>query len=126
MPVSLVSLLRAEDAMNARVRQPHLSTGKVQEFLKIFSSVVGLARQQGGYRGTFALASSRPTSPEASLVAFWDSSEAMRASESNLFLTQAISRFLACSKGLPHIMAGSFCERLRCRWCPSQSVSSVS
>jgi hypothetical protein len=27
----------------------------------------------------------------------------MRASENNLFLTQAISRFLACCEGLPHI-----------------------
>ena len=37
------------------------------------------------------------------LVGLWDSLEAMRASEDNLFLTQAISRFLACCEGFPHI-----------------------
>ena len=103
MPVSVVSLLKAEDAMNARVWQLHLSPGKMQEFQEIFVSVVDLARQQGGYRGALALVSGRSTSPKVSLVALWDSLEAMRASESNLFLTQAISRFLACSEGLPHI-----------------------
>ena len=103
MPVSVASLLKAEDAMNARVWQLHLSPGKMQEFQEIFASVVDLARQQGGYRGALALASGRSTSPEVSLVALWDSLEAMRASEGNLFLTQAISRFLACSEGLPHI-----------------------
>ena len=42
-------------------------------------------------------------SPEVTLVALWDSLQAIRASENNLFLTQAISRFLACCEGLPHI-----------------------
>jgi hypothetical protein len=36
-------------------------------------------------------------------VRLWDSLEAIRASENYLFLTQAISRFLACCDGLPHI-----------------------
>ena len=37
------------------------------------------------------------------LIALWDSSLAIRASENNPFLTQAISRFLACCEGVPHI-----------------------
>jgi hypothetical protein len=36
-------------------------------------------------------------------VRLWGSLEAIRASENNLFLTQAISRFLARCDGLPHI-----------------------
>ncbi|MFZ0581504.1 MAG: hypothetical protein WAN72_08410 [Candidatus Acidiferrales bacterium] len=36
------------------------------------------------------------------MVALWDSLKAIRASENNLFLTQAISRVLACCDGLPH------------------------
>ena len=60
-------------------------------------------RQQGGYRGVFALASAKSDSPEVTLVALWDSLQAIRASENNLFLTQAISRFLTCCEGLPHI-----------------------
>jgi hypothetical protein len=37
------------------------------------------------------------------LVALWDSLETIRASENNLFLTEAISRYLVCCEGLPHI-----------------------
>jgi hypothetical protein len=89
--------------MHARVWQLHLRSGRVQDFQDTLSSVVDLARQQGGYRGVFALASGKSESPEVTLVALWDSLELMRASENNLFLTQAISRFLACCEGLPHI-----------------------
>jgi heme-degrading monooxygenase HmoA len=89
--------------MHARVWQLHLRPSKVQDFQDTLSSVVDLARQQGGYRGVFALASGKPESPEVTLVALWDSLQTIRASEKNLFLTQAISRFLACCEGLPHI-----------------------
>ena len=89
--------------MHARVWRFHIRPGKVQDFQGILSSVIDLAHHQGGYRGGVALASSGSESPEVTLVALWDSLEAMRASENNLFLTQAISRFLACCEGLPHI-----------------------
>jgi heme-degrading monooxygenase HmoA len=89
--------------MHARVWQLHIRSGKVQDFQDTLSSVVDLARQQGGYRGVFALASGKSESPEVTVVALWDSLQAIRASENNLFLTQAISRFLACCEGLPHI-----------------------
>jgi quinol monooxygenase YgiN len=89
--------------MHARVWQLHIRPGRVQDFRDVFSSVVDLARQQGGYRGVLALASGKSESPEVMLVALWDSLQAIRASENNLFLTQAISRFLACCEGLPHI-----------------------
>jgi hypothetical protein len=49
------------------------------------------------------LGSGESQSPNVTLVALWDSLRAMRASENNLFLTQAIARFLACSEGVPHI-----------------------
>lgn len=90
--------------MPAHVWQLHVRPGKVQEFQAILSSLVELAREQGGYRGIVALASGKMESPDVTLVALWDSSEAIRASENNLFLTQAISRFLGCCEGLPHIM----------------------
>jgi hypothetical protein len=89
--------------MHARVWQLQIRPGKVQDFQGTLSSVVDLARRQGGYRGVFALASGKSESPEVTLVALWDSFQAIRASENNLFLTQAISRFLACCEGLPHI-----------------------
>jgi heme-degrading monooxygenase HmoA len=92
-----------ERAMNARVWQFHINPGKAQDFQAILSSVIDLARQQQGYRGGVALRSGKSESPEVTLIALWDSLELMRASENNLFLTQAISRFLTCCEGLPHI-----------------------
>ena len=89
--------------MHARVWELHVRPGKVQDFQDILSSLVELARQQEGYRGVLALASGKSASPEVTLVALWDSLEAMRASEDNLFVTQAIARFLACCEGFPHI-----------------------
>ena len=89
--------------MHARVWQLHLRPGKVQDFQDILSSLVELARQQEGYRGVLALGSGKSESPDVTLVGLWDSLEAMRASEDNLFLTQAIARFLSCCEGFPHI-----------------------
>jgi quinol monooxygenase YgiN len=89
--------------MHARVWQLHVRPGKVRDFQDILSSLVELARQQEGYRGVLALASGKSESPDVTLVALWDSLEAMRASEDNLFVTQAIARFLVCCEGLPHI-----------------------
>jgi quinol monooxygenase YgiN len=103
MPLNVVGLCTTEDPMHARVWQLHIRPGKVQDFQAILSSLVDLARQQKGYRGVLALASGKSESPDVNLVAIWDSLEAIRASENNLFLTQAISRFLACCEGLPHI-----------------------
>jgi quinol monooxygenase YgiN len=89
--------------MNARVWKLHIRPGKVEEFQDIFSSLVTLARRQDGYRGTLALSSGNPDSPEVIMVALWDSLEAIRASENNLFLTQAITRFMTCCDGGPQI-----------------------
>ena len=89
--------------MHARVWQLHIRPGRVQDSQDILSSLVDLAHQQVGYRGVLALASGNSESPDVTLVALWDSLEAIRATENNLFLTQAISRFLVCCEGLPHI-----------------------
>jgi hypothetical protein len=103
MPPNVVGVCITEGAMNARVWQFHIRPGKMQDFQNILSSVIDLARQQEGYRGGVALGPGKSESPEVTLVALWDSLELMRASENNLFLTPAISRFLACCEGLPHI-----------------------
>jgi len=89
--------------VHARLWQLHLRPGMVQDFRDILSSLVELARQQDGYRGVLALASGKSDSPDITLVAVWNSMETIRASENNLFLTEAISRYLVCCQGLPHI-----------------------
>jgi len=87
----------------AYVWQLHIRAGKTEEFQEIFYSLVELARRQDGYRGAVALSSGKPDSPEVIMVALWDSAEAIRASENNLFLTQAIARVIGCCEGVPHI-----------------------
>jgi hypothetical protein len=94
--------------MHARVWQLQIRPGKVQDFKDTLSSVADLAHQQVGYRGVFALSSGKSESPDVTLVALWDSLQAIRASEKNLFLTEAISRYLTCCKGLPHITEQGF------------------
>jgi heme-degrading monooxygenase HmoA len=70
--------------------------GKLQDFQTILSSVTDNARRQGGYRDVLALSDGKSQSPDVTLVALWDSLQAIRASEKNLFLTEAISRYLTC------------------------------
>jgi heme-degrading monooxygenase HmoA len=89
--------------MHARVWQIQIRPGRLQDFQTILASVIDLARQQGGYRGVFALSGGKSQSPVVTVVALWDSLQAIRASENNLFLTEAISRYLACCEGPPHI-----------------------
>jgi hypothetical protein len=63
---------------------------------------------KGGYRGVLALSSGKLESLDVTLVALWDSLQAIRDVENTLFLTEAISRYLTCCKGLPHILEQGF------------------
>jgi quinol monooxygenase YgiN len=94
--------------MHARVWQLQIRPGKVQHFKDTLSSVVDLARQQAGFHGVLALSSGKSESPDVTLVAVWDSLQAIRVSEKTLFLTEAISRYLTCCEGLPHISEREF------------------
>lgn len=89
--------------MYARVWQLHIHSGKLQEFEDAMSSVVTLARRQPGYYGVMALRAGKPEAPDVTLIAIWDSLEAVRASEKNLFFMQAISRYVECCDGVPHV-----------------------
>ena len=89
--------------MNARVWQLRIRAGKTDEFQETFYSLVQLARRQDGYRGAMVLTSGKQDSPDVIMVALWESADAIRASEKNLFLAQAISRFLGCCEGGPHV-----------------------
>lgn len=89
--------------MYARVWQMRLRPGKVSESEDAMSSLVPLARRQPGYYGVLALRAGRVEASDVTLVAIWDSLEDIRASEKNLFLMQAISRYVACCEGVPHV-----------------------
>jgi quinol monooxygenase YgiN len=90
--------------MHARVWQLRIRPGKLDEFESEMSSLVSMARRQPGYHGVLALKTGSADAPDVTLIAVWDSLEAIRSSEKNLFLMQAISRYLACCEGVPNVI----------------------
>lgn len=89
--------------MHARVWQLRIRPGKIADFKHALSSLIAPAQQQGGFLGAIALGACRKGSPEVTLIALWETLDAMRASERNMLVTQSISRFMGCCDGLPHI-----------------------
>jgi quinol monooxygenase YgiN len=89
--------------MYARLWQLRIKPGKLDEFRESLSSLVQLARRQSGYRGVLVLGTGRHEAPDLTVVAVWDSLEQLRASETNLFLMQAISRYMSCCESMPHV-----------------------
>jgi quinol monooxygenase YgiN len=89
--------------MHARVWQVRIRPGKTDDFKSALQSLHPQARLQPGYQGVVALTSGTESAPEATVVSIWDSLDAMRASERNMFVMQAISRFLSCCDGFPQI-----------------------
>ena len=84
--------------MYARVWQLRIRPGRTEEFKATLDSLHPTAERQPGYRGFVALGSSKEKAPEVTVISLWDSLEAMRESERNMFLMQAISRLLGCCK----------------------------
>jgi hypothetical protein len=90
--------------MYARIWHLQLRHGMKDQFTDTLDSVIHLARQEEGYFGVIALASGNPDAPEVRLVALWDTPEAVHQSERDLFLMQAMTRFMACCDGVPRIL----------------------
>jgi quinol monooxygenase YgiN len=89
--------------MYARVWQLRIRPGRTEEFKATLDSLHPTAERQPGYRSFVALGSSKEKAPKVTVISLWDSLEAMRASERNMFLMQAISRLLGCCEGFPQI-----------------------
>jgi len=89
--------------MHARVRQLRVRPGKIPELKSALQSLMRPAREQTGFLGVLALGSGTTNPQEATLVALWDSLEAMRTSEENLLVMQSISRFTGCREAMPQI-----------------------
>lgn len=90
--------------MYARIWHIQIRPGMKDEFMKTLETVIRLARQEEGYFGVIALGSGKPDAPEVRLVALWDSPEMVHESEKDLFLMQAMTRFMSCSEGVPKIL----------------------
>jgi len=87
--------------MYARIWHLQLKHGMMKEFKEALDTIIHLVRREDGYFGVIALTSGRPEAPEVRIVALWDSPEAVRQSEQDLFLMQAMTRYMACCEGVP-------------------------
>lgn len=89
--------------MHARIWQLRVRRGKLEEFKNALHSLIPAAQQQGGFLGVLALGSDEKEASDISLISLWESLNALRASERNMLVAQAISRFVSCCEGLPQI-----------------------
>ncbi len=91
--------------MHARVTQFQLLPGRLQDFALALDSLVPLLREQAGFRSLIVLRG-EPTPgapPQATVISLWDSLEALRASEENLYFYRAMARVIEFSDGFPAI-----------------------
>jgi len=90
--------------MYARIWHLQVRQGMVEEFKRAMDDLIRLVRSEEGYFGVIALASGKHDAPEVRVVALWDSPEAVHQSEQDLFLMQAMTRYMACCEGVPKIL----------------------
>jgi len=90
--------------MYARIWHLQVKHGMREEFKRAMDDVIRLVRHEDGYCGVIALASGHHDAPEVRIVALWDTPEAVHESEKDLFLMQAMTRYLACCEGVPQIL----------------------
>jgi quinol monooxygenase YgiN len=90
--------------MYARIWHLQVKQGMLEEFKQSMDAVIKLVRSEEGYFGVVALASGRHDAPEVRVVALWDTPEAVHHSEQDLFLMQAMTRYMACCEGVPRIL----------------------
>ena len=90
--------------MHARVWRIHMLPGKTDEFKSALVALSQQARRQPGYRGFFLLGPAGTDAPDSTIISIWESLDAMRDSERNLWLTQALAHVYQFSDGMPLII----------------------
>lgn len=93
---------------HARITQFHIRPGKLDEFASAVDSLIPLMHQQQGFQSLIVLrGSALPDSPSQTTaitaITTWDSLDALRASEENLYFYRAMARVLAFSDGFPAV-----------------------
>jgi quinol monooxygenase YgiN len=86
--------------MFARITKLRVLPGKLNEFSAAIDSLRPAARKQNGYRGVLVLRAGED-GPDVTLISIWDSLQDLRASESNMYYFEVISRLFACCEGYP-------------------------
>jgi len=90
--------------MHARVWRIRMLAGKTDEFKSALKGLSDQARRQPGYRGFLLLGPAGDDTPDTTVISLWDSFDDMRATERNLFVTQALAHLYKFSEGMPHIV----------------------
>ncbi|HXZ18311.1 MAG TPA: hypothetical protein VEG63_00065 [Candidatus Acidoferrales bacterium] len=90
--------------MYSRVWRVRMLPGKTEEFKTALLAISNQAHRHRGFRGLVLLGPVDNDTPDTTIIALWDSFEAMRESERNLLLTQALAHLHRFSDGMPHIV----------------------
>ena len=86
--------------MFARVLRSRFRAGKVDQAVELFEkNVLPQCRKQPGFKGAYFL-DDRGTG-ESVAITFWESEEAMLASERNQFFQQQVAKFIPYYEGSP-------------------------
>jgi heme-degrading monooxygenase HmoA len=83
--------------MYARVWRFSVLPDRIEPFAAACRSVGEINQKRPGYRGLMVLRGGLRDNPQSTVVSVWDSLEALRASESDVF-QKAVARALACCK----------------------------
>src|SRR5512139_619144 len=79
--------------MYARVLRSHLKTDKIAEAARMFREIViPLCREQRGFKHGYYMSDAK--TGESVALTFWESKEAMLATEENRFFQEQVARFV--------------------------------
>ncbi len=78
---------------------------RIDELLRTIDSLLPAVRRLWGFRGLLILRAEAEgkISEDVEVLSLWESLEAMRSSEKNMLLYQAMMRLKACAQGFPSI-----------------------
>jgi heme-degrading monooxygenase HmoA len=79
--------------MFVRILRSHLRIDKIAAATELFKkSVVPLCRKQSGFKGAYYM--SNPKTGENLAMTFWESEEAIKATEESRFFQEQVARFV--------------------------------
>ena len=89
--------------MHARVTQFSVPSEKVNDFIEALNSAIPLMHQQKGFRALLVLRVENSNPPDVRALTIWETQQALRESENNVYFYQALSRALKFANGFPVI-----------------------
>lgn len=87
--------------MYVRVTQFSIPSDKLNDFMAALNSAIPLVKQERGFHGLLLLRVEKSSPPDVRLMTFWETQQAMRDSEDNLYTDEVLARVLAFAQGFP-------------------------